>query len=434
MIRIDPEFRSLIPPLTAEEYTALETSLNNEGCRDALVTWKGILLDGHNRYEICERRGIAYRACEIELAERLDAKLWIRLNQAARRNLSDDQRAMNAVGIMELESEKAMRERAKAGRAVGGTASPEQLRERLEATAVSKREPKTPKERTRKATAKAAGVSERKVRAAKKLKGKNPALAEQVALGTLTQKHADREQRRLDQIAREAAIVAQQPETPDTLWALTGDEAVIKCDALITDPPYGILTEIWEPKDLGAFTRGWASRWATSGADTVLIFWSQRYLFEGREWFDEALTGYKFQQLLVWHYANNMKPQNRMGFRITWDPIFLYRRMASSRQIEPGASKWGAGLNDFDCHVAAVPQTNFSDAECKVHPAQKPVSVMRWLINATTNPGELVADPFAGSGTTGIAASQLGRRFHGIETDTSMLAVAEKRIICYGRV
>jgi hypothetical protein len=52
-VKIDPEFRALVFPLTEAELTGLEESLLAEGCRDALVTWRGFLLDGHHRLEIC---------------------------------------------------------------------------------------------------------------------------------------------------------------------------------------------------------------------------------------------------------------------------------------------------------------------------------------------------------------------------------------------
>ena len=48
-MKIDKEFADLIPPLTEEEYKGLETSILNEGCRDALVVWNDTLVDGHNR-------------------------------------------------------------------------------------------------------------------------------------------------------------------------------------------------------------------------------------------------------------------------------------------------------------------------------------------------------------------------------------------------
>lgn len=221
---------------------------------------------------------------------------------------------------------------------------------------------------------------------------------------------------------------------PSSEWTVTDEQDVRECSAVITDPPYGILDESWEPEELEDFTREWADRWNGCGADSFLIFWSQRHLWDGRKWFDEELENYTFQQLLVWHYPNNKSPQNRDGFKQTWEPCFFYRRKESTRQIKLGQGQWGEGLNDFDCHVAAVPQSNFNDDNEKVHPAQKPVSVFRWLVNATTAPGECVCDPFCGSGASGIAARQLGRTYYGIEISKEYREVASKRIAKYGIV
>ena len=75
---VDPEFRGLIPAPSAEERAQLETILLAEGCRDALVVWKShdILLDGHNRLEICERLGLPFDTAEIGLPSRDAAKAW----------------------------------------------------------------------------------------------------------------------------------------------------------------------------------------------------------------------------------------------------------------------------------------------------------------------------------------------------------------------
>ena len=76
--RIDREFQALIAPLKPEERRQLEANIVAEGCcRDALVVWNGILLDGHNRLEICTRLHIPYRTSNIELPNREAAKLWI---------------------------------------------------------------------------------------------------------------------------------------------------------------------------------------------------------------------------------------------------------------------------------------------------------------------------------------------------------------------
>jgi phage N-6-adenine-methyltransferase len=87
---IDPEFQALIPPLSPEEREQLEQNLKRDGCRDPLVAWDGILLDGHNRLEICGRLGIGYRVVEMEFDGREAAKDWMDSNQLGRRNLSPD--------------------------------------------------------------------------------------------------------------------------------------------------------------------------------------------------------------------------------------------------------------------------------------------------------------------------------------------------------
>ncbi len=89
VLKIDPEFKSLIPPLTPDERAGLEASILTEGCRDALIVWGDILIDGHNRYEICTKHNIPYKTQQIEFASRAEARIWIRKNQLARRNLTD---------------------------------------------------------------------------------------------------------------------------------------------------------------------------------------------------------------------------------------------------------------------------------------------------------------------------------------------------------
>jgi len=62
------------------------------------------------------------------------------------------------------------------------------------------------------------------------------------------------------------------------------------------------------------------------------------------------------------------------------------------------------------------------------HPTQKPIALIERIIQASTNPGDIVLDPFTGSSTTGVAAISLGRRFIGIDTDTDYLELSIKRL------
>lgn len=106
-LAIDPEFKSLIPPLADEEYSQLESNLKTEGCRDPLVTWEGIIVDGHNRFEICTRNGISFEKISKRFADRSEAVEWIIRNQFGRRNLSAYQRTMLALKLEAAISERA---------------------------------------------------------------------------------------------------------------------------------------------------------------------------------------------------------------------------------------------------------------------------------------------------------------------------------------
>jgi hypothetical protein len=94
-LKIDEEFRFLIPPLPDEEYSQLEQNIMRDGCTDPIKVWAGhdIILDGHNRYEICTKEEIEYKVYFIELETREDAINWIIDNQLGRRNLTESQRS-----------------------------------------------------------------------------------------------------------------------------------------------------------------------------------------------------------------------------------------------------------------------------------------------------------------------------------------------------
>lgn len=93
-IKIDREFQNLIPALSQEERQQLEANIiEHGGARDPLVVWQqedaaDILLDGHNRYEICERLGLPYEVEHLDFDDRDEAADWIDRNQLGRRNLS----------------------------------------------------------------------------------------------------------------------------------------------------------------------------------------------------------------------------------------------------------------------------------------------------------------------------------------------------------
>lgn len=98
-LNIDKEFQALIPPLTEEERSALELSLLTDGCRDALVVWNGTLIDGHNRYAICQQHGIPFQIVELDFPDRNAVIVWMIQNQLGRRNITDYTRGRLALRL-----------------------------------------------------------------------------------------------------------------------------------------------------------------------------------------------------------------------------------------------------------------------------------------------------------------------------------------------
>ena len=89
---VDPEFSSLIAPLSKSEYEYLEASILSEGCREPIVVWGSTIIDGHNRYKICKQWGLHFRIRQMEFNDRQEAISWICAVQLGRRNISDETR------------------------------------------------------------------------------------------------------------------------------------------------------------------------------------------------------------------------------------------------------------------------------------------------------------------------------------------------------
>jgi len=106
-ITIDKEFESLIPPLSSEEFAQLEENCVKEGIRDALITWNGILVDGHNRFKIAAKHSLHWTEKKMDFADRDEAMLWIIDNQFGKRNLQLYDR-----GVLELRKKELLSRRA----------------------------------------------------------------------------------------------------------------------------------------------------------------------------------------------------------------------------------------------------------------------------------------------------------------------------------
>ena len=168
-IIINQVLQAYVDPLTENEYAALERSLLAEGCRDALVLWNDVLIDGHNRYAICRKHNIDFKTIQNSSFESLDdVMLWMIDNHLARRSVSDFQR-----GVLALRKKEIVAARSPAPAAADDAAQGEST-------------PK-PAMSTREDVAKAARLSSNQISQIEKIqKAATPELVEAVRAGTIS--------------------------------------------------------------------------------------------------------------------------------------------------------------------------------------------------------------------------------------------------------
>lgn len=169
-ITINEELRKYIDPLTENEYAALERSIMDEGCRDALVVWNDVLIDGHNRYEICCKHGLEFKTVRnTRFTSMEEVFLWMIDNQLGRRSVTDFQRGMLALRKRDIMAARTLEQAAAPTDAGTETAAP---------AAVFK---------TREDIAKVAGISSNTIGQIEKIqKTAAPELVEAVRTGTIS--------------------------------------------------------------------------------------------------------------------------------------------------------------------------------------------------------------------------------------------------------
>ena len=109
-ITVNEELKAYIDPLTPDEHAALERSILAEGCRDALVLWGDVLVDGHNRYGICQKHGLPFQTVQnTRFASMEDVHLWMIEQHLGRRSVSDFQRGVLALRQKDIVAERRAR-------------------------------------------------------------------------------------------------------------------------------------------------------------------------------------------------------------------------------------------------------------------------------------------------------------------------------------
>jgi DNA modification methylase len=187
-----------------------------------------------------------------------------------------------------------------------------------------------------------------------------------------------------------------------------------KVDAVVTDPPYGLsgssgTINIARGKSVYAYgtdTLDDVRRCYVPAVKTALALAKRGAVTPG--------TPHSFEYPKPDDIAAIIQPavkgMSKWG-RPTWQPVLLYGKDPRS----------GLTIQPLTKTISSVPEDNG-------HPCPKPLATMQWLVDRVTLPGETILDPFMGSGTTGVAAVQMGRDFIGIEREPRYFDIAAKRI------
>ncbi len=287
---IDKEFAALIPPLTDEEYKGLEASILAEGCRDALVVWGEVLVDGHNRYRICSEHNIPYQVLQRDFADRNEAKLWMIRNQLSRRNLPNFVRSELALKLKPVIAEIA-KENQRMGAEMTNTGleiSPKAIN-------------------TREEVAHAAGVSDNTIAKVEKIIESAPEeVKTQLRKGEMSINRAYQQVRNAERKAERQAAIAEQlskPKSSSYVDIFTTDK---KYRVIYADPPWS-----YNDKQDTVYHGGAVKHYPTmpledicalpipAEKDAVLFLWTTSPMLEDAFKVINA-WGFKYKSSFIW--------------------------------------------------------------------------------------------------------------------------------------
>jgi 16S rRNA G966 N2-methylase RsmD len=390
-MKIKEEFKNLIPALSVEEFKQLEENCLAEGIRDAIITWHGYIIDGHNRYEIATRHKLKFKTESKEFDSQIDAKLWMICNQFGRRNLSNFQRSVLVLQLESIYSEMGKKKQKEAGGAVC----------QISDKAVID---------TKKELAKIANVSHDTIAKVKVIQATaTPEVKAKLSTGEVSInqvyqdiKKEEKQQIKTDERDRLAEIGKNKKIEID--FRLGDFEEVFadlpdgSIDCIITDPPYPYeFIEVWTK--LSRFAKR-----VLKPNGYCIAYSGQMYLPDVIKRMNEHLDYY-------WTFAVYHEGQtqivNGINLMCRWKPVLIFQN--GKKKIE----------NTFQDYFIS------EQREKNGHDWQQSKSGVGYLIEMFTKEGDTIFEPFAGSGTTIIAARDKNRNILSAEIDEKTYNIAK---------
>ncbi len=436
----------LFPLMSDDEFSELKTDISQKGQREPVWTYQGQVIDGRNRIKACTELGIEPKTQEWDGRGSL-VGFVVSLN-LHRRHLSSGQKAMVATEVESMLAEEAKKRQAQQAR----INQPQSKKNPQNQQRIADSE----KGQARDQAAKLTGTNRQYVSDAKKIKQEAPELAAKVHAGTMTLPQAKNEVKRREKRAalhaKASAVSTNGNTEPPRL--IHGDcleylnRAKVGTPRLIfADPPYnigvdygdGVKADSLPDKEFVDWCRQWASLChgilADDGSMWVLI---------GDEYADYlglALrkVGFHRRAWIKWYEtfgvncSNNFNRTSRHLFYCVKNPKhFVFHPDAvsrpSDRQTKYNDKRAAEGGKIWDDVWQVSRLTGTCDERIPDFPTQLPLDLLRPIVGCSSDPGDLVLDPFCGSATTGVASLELGRRFTGIERQKKFHQLATLRL------
>lgn len=429
-LRINPEFRELIHPLSEIEFKQLEKNILGEGIRDPLCVWEGTLIDGHHRYQIAQKHNLAFETKELPLNSADDVELWMINNQLGKRNLTPDQ-FNYFIGLKYEQEKKSHGGDRKSNDHFDHLITAEKIAEEHNISAPTVRRAgalvsKLIKEKSNPELSDAFANKQVSLSTARQVlsqpKEKQNPILEKILSGeckNVTKAKRIVEQEERIQSAPKVGSLSALIRQGDCLEMVKSMEAL--ADVVITDPPYGIDVHN---------TRSGLKDYA-----------------DGMNYIIRLLDD------LCAELVSKTKPDAHLYFFCGYSNLDLFKAIISKNfdvQDNPiiwvkdnhtmcDFSQWYPNKHEYIL-FAKQKDSKRKLANCKpdvltykrerssTHSAEKPTELLELLIEQSTLPGQVVLDPFMGSGSTGVAAKNTGRQFVGFEMDAKWVDVARSRI------
>lgn len=395
-------YADLFPMLADDELEALAADIAERGLTYPIWLYEDpelgtVLLDGRNRLAACQLAG-------VEPTTRLyegDPLAHVLAMNTRTRHLSHGQLCVLALRLLPIYADRAK------ARMLAGVKDPSACGHEGPGRAADE-------------AAKAAGVSGRSVARLARVADVEPELIDMIAANKLTvaaaeklvkhQQVVERHRERAQERQSTAETTARITLAPWSTWLPDQPE----CDLLLTDPPYS--TDI---ADIAEFAAAWLPAALAKVKPT-----GRAYVCIGA--YPDELAAYlsikperlELADVLVWTYRNTLGPSSPIHYTRNWQAILHYHG--------PDAPPLNT---DQLVEKFAVIDMNAPDGRRgeRWHAWQKPDALGERLVQHSTRPGDVVLDPFAGTGTFLLAAARLGRVAMGCDQDPDMVATCKER-------